>query len=249
MAISDKYLFMLPCNDNAGTQADDASGQGNNGLFGVGAATPWATSGRFTSTGGVANGGMYVDAILALDQWVGDSFIYMGWINRQNSGSTDIEHGNNRRAAGSGWQCASVGSERFNVAQRNGSGNTQNALSRYNIADGEDHHFALVVDGMTRTMSLFIDGKMGDACSGTFINGAGVGVHFSEALVGSMQTTYKWGWGSVENSATTSWNYAGEFWGIHLLKYPAQNLPPNIHEIIQASIASPYTALDASVAG
>jgi len=252
MAPSTKYLTMLRCDEVSGSNVPDSSGQGNTGLFGAGNTTAWDNPGWFTSTGGVAEGGMYLaDTSLPFDPWDGSSLVYMGWIKKLNGAGTEIEHGNNRRNTESGFAFQSVSANnRLSTTARNGdSADNQTPLSRGPCYDDQPRHFAFVVDGPTRTASIYIDGVLGDMPSGTFINEGAVGISLYETLTKTMQSTRSWGWGSIENSSTTGWNFECQFRGIHLLRYPNEPLPDNIHDIVQFSFNNPYTPIDESLAG
>ena len=255
MATSEKYIFMLPCNENSG-DALDVSGNGYDAIEESGNSDGmWINPGYITSMYNVALGGVEIPLLtttIPFDPWQGHSYIYMAVLNADIETSADIWSGNNRLNADDGIDFRQQEDGRIGTTMRRGSDNSErpNALSRYVGADGTDHHIAWVFDGPTRTMSIYIDGELGDAASGgLLVNGGGVGIHFTSCLTGSVQADQAWSWGSAGGRNNAAQNFASSWYGIHYLEYQNQSLPANVYDIVQAAMATPRTPLDSSIAG
>lgn len=248
MAISDKYLFMLPCNEGTGTTAFDASGNGNDLLAQSSNPTMLtAEAGYITTLEAVISGASEMPTgPIAFDLFSGDSYI---WTMFTKSPSAALKlAGDQSRGANSGnlLQSQSGGLVSFVVTP---SATQVPCLSRYFCFDDTDHHIAVVVDGPSRCVSIYIDGVLGGGSTGTEHNNGGVGINFLASILVSRQSANDFSFGNPGSETSGSFVHASKWFGIHFLTYPSADLPINVHDIVQETMNNPLVPLDESIAG
>jgi hypothetical protein len=246
MADAAAYHAHIPGNEGTGVPADVV----NSNTVTVGSAITnlWTNSGWMTtvtsSSAGTpaASGGFYLDQP-DWDLSNNDSMLLMFWVKMLGPG--DKLAGTRFRTSVPGWYLVDSGTNdtlSFVVESSQQEGNTT-IVSDVPVFDNKAHHVALAVDGTTKRMFVFVDGRcVTDVNDTDNVYAASGGDTRNDE--GTGQTI---GFGIAGDGGGAEKSYAGQWRDIHSFVFKAAGLPKHLPDIVNYAISNPYTTLSEEI--
>ena len=253
MANSTAYHSHYPCDEGAGVPADAAGVTSMD--IGALITNVWTNTGWVTTVSNQSSvptpkdsGGLIIEPQPDFDLVQGDSIMIMFWV-KMASPTTGTEKflGTVTRSSEAGFALVSAGpaSAEVNLFMYSSESTTQQNVLTGKWLDDKAHHFALVIDGTTKFVQFFIDGKAARDTddSGSLQNIVDLGGTLKNA------NDQYYGFGISGDGGGNEESFVGQFRDIHTLVFNAGGLPHNTQDIVSWAMSNPYQTLPDSVVG